>query len=177
MKFIDKAQDPWRQAAGEDGPIPTPMQLPNQLLTLEQWHAVRDTWPANLPTGVIFPNDADIETLAADLPRLKLVALQFPKWVDGRAYSQARLLRSRLRYAGEVRALGDVVVDMMPLLQRTGFDAVVLRGDQKREFAERALGFFRGHYQGDVEQTHPLFKREPAEREEPAPFLQEGASI
>lgn len=177
MKFIDKAHDRWHQAVGEDGPIPTPMQQPHQLLTLEQWHAVRETWPAGLPTGVIFPNDADIETLAADLPRLALVALQFPKWTDGRAYSQARLLRSRLRYAGEVRALGDVVVDMTPLLQRTGFDAAVLRGDQKREHAERALEFFRGHYQGDVTQTHPLFKRTPAEREEPAPFLQEGASI
>jgi uncharacterized protein (DUF934 family) len=177
MKFIDKAQDTWRQAAGEDGPIPTPLPHPQQLLTLEQWHAVRETWPAGLPTGVIFPNDADIETLAADLPRLALVVLQFPKWVDGRAYSQAHLLRSRLRYAGEVRAIGDVVVDMMPLLQRTGFSSAALRGDQKREHAERALEFFRGHYQGDVVQTHPLFKRAPSEREEPAPFLQEGASI
>lgn len=177
MKFIDKAHDSWRQAAGEDGPIPHPLPLPHQLLTLEQWHAVRDTWPADLPTGVLFPNDADIETLEADLPRLQLVALQFPKWVDGRAYSQAHLLRTRFRFAAEVRALGDVVVDMMPLLKRTGFDAVVLRGDQKREHAERALDFFVAHYQGDVRQTRPLFARAPQEREQSAPFLQEGAAI
>lgn len=177
MKFIDKARDPWRQAIGEDGPTPTPMQQPNQLLTLEQWHAVRETWPAGLPTGVIFPNDADIETLAADLPRLAVVVLQFPKWVDGRAYSQARLLRTRLHYAGEVRATGDVVVDMAPMLQRTGFSEALLRGDQKREHAERALEFFRGHYQGDVVHTQPLFKRSAEELNEPAPFLQEGASI
>lgn len=177
MKFIDKAHDAWRQATGEDGPTPHPLAVPHQLLTLEQWHAVREHWPAGLPTGVIFPNDADIETLQADLPRLSLVVLQFPKWVDGRAYSQAHLLRSRFRYGGEVRAVGDVVVDMMPLLQRTGFDAVVLRGDQKREHAERALDFFAGHYQGDVQQTRPLFQRPPQERERPAPFLQEGAAI
>jgi uncharacterized protein (DUF934 family) len=138
---------------------------------------VLETWPAGLPTGVLFPNDADIETLATDLPRLALVALHCPKFTDGRAFSQAHLLRSRLRYTGEVRATGDAVVDMVPLMKRTGFDSVVLRGDQKREHAERALEFFRAHYQGDVEQTHPLFKRSPAEQEEPAPFLQEGASI
>ena len=48
-----------------------------------------------LPVGVLVPNDADIEQLHADLPRLALIALQFPKWTDGRAYSQARLLRAR----------------------------------------------------------------------------------
>ncbi|MED5618727.1 DUF934 domain-containing protein [Ideonella sp. BN130291] len=177
MKFIDKPHDPWRAAAGEDGPIPHPNPLPHQLLTLEQWHAVRDSWPANLPTGVLVPNDIDIETLEADLPRLALLVLQFPKWVDGRAYSQARILRSRFRYAGEVRAIGDVVVDMLPLLQRTGFDAVVLRGDQKRESAERALTFFAGHYQGDVQQTRPLFARTPEENAAATEFLNVGAAI
>jgi uncharacterized protein (DUF934 family) len=88
--------------------------------------------------------------------------LHFPKWVDGRAYSQARLLRMRLRYGGEVRATGDVLVDMLPLLQRTGFDAVVLRHDQSIEAAERALGFFPGHYQGDAQDNRPLFARAAA---------------
>ncbi len=79
------------------------------------------------------------------------IALVFPKWVDGRAYSQARLLRSRYRFAGEIRATGEVLVDMMPLLARTGFDAAAMRADQSQEVAERALSFFPdGHYQGDV---------------------------
>lgn len=162
MKFIDKSQDRWQHAIGEDGPQPHPVRAPYRLLTLEQWHAVRDTWPADLPTGVIVPNDVDIEALEADLPRLALVALQFPKWVDGRAYSQARLLKARYRFKGEVRAVGEVLVDMVPLLARTGFDAVVLRGDQKRESAERALRFFPGHYQGDTQQPQPLFARTAA---------------
>jgi len=177
MKFVEKYQDPWHTAAGEDGPIPHPNALPNQLLTLEQWHAVRDSWPAGLPTGVIVPNDVDIETIEADLPRLQLIVLQFPKWIDGRAYSQARILRSRFRYGGEVRATGDVVVDMMPLLKRTGFNAVALRGDQKREHAERALGFFAGHYQGDVLEHRPLFARPPEERKAAAEFVNQGAAI
>jgi len=177
MKFIEKYQDLWHTAAGEDGPIPHPNPTPNQLLTLEQWHAVRDTWPVGLPTGVIVPNHVDIEEIEPDLPRLQLVVLQFPKWIDGRAYSQARILRSRFRYGGEVRATGDVVVDMMPLLQRTGFDAVALRGDQKREHAERALGFFAGHYQGDVREHRPLFARPIEERQAAAEFVNQGAAI
>jgi uncharacterized protein (DUF934 family) len=110
--------------------------------------------------GVITPNDADIETLAPDLPRLAMVALQFPKWTDGRAYSQARLLRSRYRYPGELRATGDVLVDMVPLLARTGFDVAVLRHDQSPEAAVNTLSFFPGHYQADVAEHRPLFARE-----------------
>ena len=160
MHFISSHLDAWRTAGGEDGPQPHPPVQAHSLLTLEQWHAVRDTWPASVPAGVIVPNSLDIETLAGDLPRFGLVVLHFPKWVDGRAYSQARLLRSRFRFAGQVRATGDVLADMLPLLVRTGFDAVQMRSDQKRATAERALGFFAGHYQGDVQQPLPAFARD-----------------
>ena len=162
MKFIDPQHDRWHAAVGEDGPTPTPDPCANRLLTLEQWHAVREHWPHDVRAGVVVPNDSDIETLEVDLARLALIALQFPKWVDGRAYSQARLLRSRLRYSGEVRATGEVLVDMLPLLHRTGFDAVQLRGDQSLESGQRALRFFAAHYQGDVHETQPQFARRPA---------------
>lgn len=162
MKFITPATDAWHAALGEDGPQPHPAPAAHRLLTLEQWHAVRDTWPADIPAGVSLANTVDIESLVPDLPRLALVALHFPKWVDGRAYTQARLLRSRYRFAGEIRATGDVLVDMLPLLARTGFDAVQMRADQSREAAERALGFFPGHYQGDVQQPAPAFGRDVA---------------
>ena len=159
MKFIDRSKDAWLLLP--DSEIAGP--APHRLLTLAQWEAVRDNWPADVPVGVQLPNTADVEALAADLPRIALVALEFPKWVDGRAYSQAHLLRARLRYAGEVRATGDVVVDMMPLLSRCGVDAVVLREGQRQSSAERALGFFpAGHYQGDVLQPQPHFAREAA---------------
>jgi uncharacterized protein (DUF934 family) len=162
MKFIDNRNDTWHAVVGEDGPIPTPDPRANALLTLEQWHAVRDHWPRDLKVGLQLDNTVDVATLAVDLPRLGLVALHFPKWVDGRAYSQAHTLRARLRFGGQLRATGDVVVDMMPLLQRTGFDAVVLRHDQKQSSAERALGFFAGHYQADVNQPQPAFARDVA---------------
>jgi len=164
MRFIDTRHDPWQRVDGEDGPIPHPDPQAGRLLTLEQWHAVRETWPAALAAGVLLPNTLDVDTLAADLrglpPRLALVVLQFPKWTDGRAYSQARVLRVRHRFGGEVRAIGDVLVDMLPLLQRTGFDAVQLRHDQSIDAAVHALGHFSGHYQGDLRQPKPAFARD-----------------
>ncbi|MEO5772441.1 MAG: DUF934 domain-containing protein [Burkholderiaceae bacterium] len=135
------------------------------LMTLAQWQASRSDWPAQAPACVTVPNDVDIETLEADLPQLAVIALQFPKWVDGRAYSQARLLRSRFGFRGELRATGEVLVDMLPLLQRTGFDAVQLRADQDLEEARAALQFFVGpdaHYQGDVQVHAPIFQRRAA---------------
>lgn len=160
MKFVDPLHDPWHGVTGEDGPQPHPAPAADRLLTLEQWHAVRETWPLDLPAGLLLANDADVEALEPDLARIALVVLQFPKWTDGRAYSQARLLRSRLRYRGEVRATGEVLVDMLPLLHRTGFDAVQLRADQSLDSAQRALRFFAGHYQGDVHEPRPLFRRD-----------------
>jgi uncharacterized protein (DUF934 family) len=152
------------------------------MLDLAQWHAARAAWPTGMPVGLRLANDSDVEDIADDLPRLALVALQFPKWVDGRAYTQARLLRARWRYRGEVRAMGDVLADMLPLLQRTGFDAVVLRHDQSIDVAERALDFFPGHYQGDARDNRPLFAQPPGTaerlaREAGREFLADGAAI
>ena len=71
MKFIDALHErAWRTVGGEDGPAPHPLPREGQLLTLEQWHAVRDTWPLGLRTGVILANTVDVETVAEDLPRL-----------------------------------------------------------------------------------------------------------
>ena len=172
MQFIRTQHDLWHTRVGEDGPLAHPQPYGHALLTLEQWHAVRDTWPTHFATGVILPNTADVAQLAADLPRLKLIALEFPKWVDGRAYSQARVLRTRHRFEGEVRAVGEVLVDMVPLLARCGFDTAKLRADQNLESAQRALSHFDGlgqftgmaHYQGDVLQPKPHFARQPEQK-------------
>ena len=182
MKFIDTHRDRWHALGGEDGPPVSINADPYLLLDLMQWHAVRAQWPAGVPVGLKLANDADVEDIAPDLPRFELIALHFPKWVDGRAYSQARLLRSRYRFAGEVRATGEVLVDMVPLLHRTGFDAALLRSDQSRDAAERALGFFPGFYQGDTNDNRPLFAKPPgtADALAHAPakeFVNEGASI
>jgi uncharacterized protein (DUF934 family) len=111
--------------------------------------------PANV---LVIDNTTDVETLP--LAGVQVVALQFPKWVDGRAYSQAVTLRRRLHYRGEIVATGEVLVDMVPLLARTGFSAVQLQAGQNETAARKALAAFeRGHYQGDVHETRPWFAR------------------
>lgn len=113
-----------------------------------------------LPAGALtLANTDDVTAHAAALQQAPAVVLQFPKWTDGRAYSQAALLRGRLGFGGEICATGEVVVDMLPLLQRCGFDAVQLADDQNRASAERALAFIPSHYQGDVREPRPLFAR------------------
>jgi uncharacterized protein (DUF934 family) len=103
---------------------------------------------APLPADTVaLNNTADVLALAEGWQPGRPVQLHFPKWTDGRAYSQAVLLRSRLRHTGPLIATGDVLVDMLPLLQRCGFGAVQLRADQSRAAAQRALGYFPAHYQ------------------------------
>ena len=104
--------------------------------------------------ALVLNNTDDVLSLADQIRAHKAVVLQFPKWTDGRAYSQAVLLRGRLRYNGEIRATGEVLADMLPLLQRCGFDAVQLRADQKLETAQRALGYFGNHYQTVPPERH-----------------------
>ena len=102
-------------------------------------------------------NDVDPATLALD--GVERIDLQFPKFTDGRAYSQAFLLRRRLRFQGELRATGDVLIDQLVQMQRSGFDTVVLRADQDAVAAEVQFARFAGFYQGDARTIAPLFAR------------------
>ncbi|NDP40709.1 MAG: DUF934 domain-containing protein [Rhodoferax sp.] len=99
-------------------------------------------------------NDADPRTLA--LAGVDRVELNFPKFTDGRAFSQAYLLRRRLGFHGEIVALGDVLIDQLLQMQRSGFDVAVLRADQDLALAQRQLDRFSGFYQGDAQRA-PLF--------------------
>lgn len=101
------------------------------------------------PGTLVLANTEDVTEHAEALRTAPAVALQFPKWVDGRAYSQAVVLRGRVKYAGEIVATGEVMVDMLPLLRRCGFDAAQLVPGQSLAAADRAFGFFPGHYQAD----------------------------
>lgn len=80
-------------------------------------------------TGVIWPNNRDIEEIAPLLARLAAVALVFPIFRDGRAYSQARILRERLGFKGEMRATGQVLRDQFVFMLRAGFDAFEVKKD------------------------------------------------
>jgi uncharacterized protein (DUF934 family) len=120
---------------------------------------------ATLATGqndsriVALANDADPRDLS--LASIERIDLNFPKFTDGRAFSQAFLLSRRLGFKGEIRATGDVLVDQLAQMDRSGFTTAVLRADQDFALAERALenypGRVVGTYQGDAVDTTPHF--------------------
>ena len=101
-------------------------------------------------------NDADPRQVALD--GIDRVTLQFPKFSDGRAFSQAFVLRRRLGFQGEIRATGDVLIDQLVQMQRTGFSAAVLRADQDIADAQRQFDRYAGFYQGDAVSVAPLFR-------------------
>jgi uncharacterized protein (DUF934 family) len=103
-------------------------------------------------------NTEDPRTL--DLAGVGRIDLNFPKFTDGRAYSQAFLLRRRLGFAGELRATGDVLIDQLVQMERTGFDVAVLREGQNLDFAQRQFDRYKGFYQGDAVTVKPHFARE-----------------
>lgn len=137
-------------AAGPD----TPVLLPRALF--------ETAWPRlsnRSRLGVRLSPQDDVAALAPYLARLDLVALDFPQFTDGRGYSQARLLRERFGFTGELRAVGDILRDQVFYLVRAGFDALVLRADQDPVAALVAFGDFRDAYQASVDQPLPLFRR------------------
>ena len=120
--------DPWRHLA-DDEAVP---EAGRCTISYARWLKERDalaTLPAQL--GLRLPNDVAVGKLAGDLGRFALVVLDFPRFTDGRAYSQARLLRGRMGFAGELRADGDVLRDQLLFMRRCGFDAFAV-GERAR---------------------------------------------
>lgn len=100
-------------------------------------------------------NDADPRE--ASLEGIHTVVLQFPAFTDGRAFSQAFLLRRRLGFSGQIRATGDVLIDQLQQLQRSGFTQAVLRADQSVEHGHKVLAQYDAFYQGDAVDPRPHF--------------------
>ena len=106
---------------------------------------------------LVVANDADV--LDLPLEGVDRIELQFPKFTDGRAYSQAYLLRRRRKFAGDLRATGDVLVDQLVQMQRTGFSSAVLKEGKDAAEARRQFERFPAFYQGDVVTRAPRFAR------------------
>ncbi len=109
--------------------------------------------------AVWLDSEESVTTIAADLPQLPLVALNFPVFTDGRSYSNATRLHQHYRYRGEIRAIGDVLRDQLFYMRRCGFSSFDLRDSVKLEDARQALQDFSDNYQSTIEQPLPLFRR------------------
>ncbi len=123
-----------------------------------------DAAPGDDAKTLRIANDADLGALAADgaLQGVERIELDFPKFTDGRAFSQAVLLRRRYRFAGDLRATGDVLVDQLLQMQRSGFSSAVLAEGVNAAAAQRQFERYAGFYQGDVLEPRPHFVRQPA---------------
>ena len=132
----------------------------NILLPLKYWleHSAELDQQAGL-VGVWLESDEEIEALADDVAQLPVIALNFPKFVDGRGFSSARLLRDRYDYQGEIRAIGNVIQDQLFMLQRCGFSQYCLADNVDLEAAAKSLNDFSDSYQTAADQDQPLFKR------------------
>ena len=131
--------------AAENEVLPdAPVVLPKK-----RWLAERDQLAdRNAPLGLQIEPGEPLDDIAADLPRFALIALSFPKFTDGRAYSIARLLREKHGFAGELRAVGNVLSDLIPLMRRVGFDSFeVKHAPSRRALAEGRIPEVKLYYQ------------------------------
>ena len=117
--------------------------------------------PAEGDTSVLVLAN-DVNALEANLDGITQVDLHFPNFTDGRAFSQAYLLRRRLKFSGDIRATGDVLIDQLVQMERTGFSSAVLREGVDAADAQRQFERFGGYYQADAVHTKPHFAEEHA---------------
>ena len=136
--------DDWAQPA-EDEALP---QDRPAFVSLERWRKERDSLAGrNAKLGLKLKSDQSPAELGEDVHRFAAIAFEFPRFNDGRAFSYARVLRERMGYKGEIRALGPVIMDQYLLLKRCGFDTVEVKDGTDPKQWEAALGAFSRVYQ------------------------------
>lgn len=140
--------DDWRHLA-DDEPIPASGPV---VVSFARWQTDEATLRVRADKlGLRLPNTIAPQEIAGDVDRFALIVLQFPKFTDGRAYSQARLLRDRYGYKGELRAAGDVLRDQLLFMRRCGFNSFVVGERAIKENWAKAFGEFDVFYQAGAD--------------------------
>jgi uncharacterized protein (DUF934 family) len=153
--------DHWNvlKLAESDSPDTITVPAGHQIVPLQVWLAQKTTLSTRKDIGVWLASDERAEQLKEDIAGLSLIAVDFPAFSDGRGYSIAFNLRSRLGYDGEIRAIGDVLRDQLFYMQRVGFNAFATREDRSIEDALKGLTDFSDVYQTSWDQKTPLYRR------------------
>lgn len=139
------------------------------IVGLVRWRAERASlMDLGVPLGIRLNSDQPPRLIAEELEHFALVALAFPKFTDGRAYSYARLLRERYGYAGELRAVGAVLLDQAPFMVRCGFDAFQVPDVTSAAAWRAALRRISVRYQPAADGRSPIRPARPASRPRPA---------
>ena len=143
----------------EDG-IESLPKTGNLLLSSSQWQRFSSELEQRQgETGVWLEGNEEISDIVESLIKLPIIAIKFPKFVDGRGFSLARLLRERYHFSGELRAIGDIIRDQLYLLKHSGFNAFQLSQDTDLKQAAESLTDFSENYQTTNAQPIPLFRR------------------
>ena len=157
------AVDPWKVLKINEGETPESLALPEGdiLFPLAVWQARKaEIVSCHKRIGLLLQPDDRVEDIAADLDYFVVIAIDFPKFVDGRGYSSASLLRQRYHYQGELRAVGDVLHDQLFFMQRVGFDSYELKDGKSVDYAiEAGFSPFGDAYQASTSQPQPHFRR------------------
>ncbi|MDR2196028.1 MAG: DUF934 domain-containing protein [Gallionellaceae bacterium] len=153
--------DDWTLLRPEADSAPEQVAVPagKVIVPLKVWRAQREALHPRADIGVWFASDERAEDLGDDANTLPLIAIDFPKFADGRGYSIAHYLRVRLGYRGELRAIGDVLRDQMFYMRRIGFNAFAVREDKDIHAAAASLRDFSTSYQASADEAEPLFRR------------------
>lgn len=162
-------KDDWTLLRLEEGVAPETVAVPavKTIVPLTVWEAQRARLKERSDIGVWIASHERPEVLKDDISKLSLIAVDFPKFSDGRGYSIAYNLRMRLGFTGELRAIGDVLRDQMFYMQRVGFNAFATREDRSIQEALKGLFDFSESYQAAWDQKSPLFRRvQRAQKEE-----------
>jgi len=155
--WVEAAVDGWRIIRGADHAA-----VDGDVLPLDRYLALAAAGALPDRVGAWLAPDQDPARLGEALGALALVAVDFPTFRDGRGFSTATLLRTAHGYRGELRAIGDVLVDLLFFMKRVGFSSFALRADQKMHYAEAALRTFSDAYQASVDQPLPHYRRRAA---------------
>ncbi|HCI15112.1 MAG TPA: oxidoreductase [Gallionellaceae bacterium] len=161
IKNQNIVDDDWSVLRLNENDTPEGVVVPSGkfIVPLKVWQAQRAQLQGRAEIGVWLNSDERAEALQDDLERFVLIAVNFPKFADGRGYSIAHHLRVRLGYRGELRAIGDVLRDQLFYMRRVGFDAFEPRADKDIHEALKGLSDFSVCYQGSSDEALPLFRR------------------
>ena len=153
--------DDWTVLRLSENETPESVTVPagKIIVPLKVWQAQRATLQNRAELGVWLASNERPEELKGEVEKFDVIAVDFPKFADGRGYSIAYNLRARLGYVGELRAIGDVLRDQMFYMQRVGFDAFAPRPDKSIHDALKGLTDFSETYQTSLDQKLPLFRR------------------
>lgn len=160
-KLIKHAADTFAEAADRFTAVTDDTDVPegDVIISFARFQSEGDALLAQgRDVGVRLESDQSVDDLAYDLPRIAVVALAFPRYRDGRAYSAARLLRERYDYKGEVRAVGDVLREQAGFMVRCGFDAFEPGDGSTAQQWAKAAGRFRHVYQRAADGREPAFQ-------------------